>query len=159
MFKLAFYDEADYTDLQYDLDKGQASFTSTFSQAFERTKNSPQDSAYVISVLKNDIPTGFFVLDFGEDKYELSDNPKCVLFRSFSINPNFQGQGLGKKAVMKTDDFLQKYFPDCDEIVLAVNERNIPAKQLYLKCGYQFDGKMRLITNGRQYILSKKIKF
>lgn len=159
MLTLEFYNkQKHYSDLLYDLDEVQASFTSTFAHALERTKNAPEDTAFIITVLKNDSPSGFFVLDFGEDKWELSENPNCVLFRSFSINPKFQGQGLGKEAVLKTEDFLQKHFPECDEIVLAVNEKNIPAKQLYLKCGYKDEGKTRVGAKGRQFILNKKLK-
>jgi N-acetylglutamate synthase-like GNAT family acetyltransferase len=37
------------------------------------------------------------VLDFGKDKFELTDNESSVLVRSLSVNPQMQGRGIGKQ--------------------------------------------------------------
>ena len=80
-----------------------------------------------------------------------------MLLRSFSVNPELQGNGIGKAAMMKVDEFVRDNFKDCNEIVLAVNQNNISAYQLYLNTGYYYAGKMRIGRSGPQYIMYKKL--
>jgi predicted N-acetyltransferase YhbS len=47
-------------------------------------------------------------LDFGNDKFELTDNENSVLVSSLSVNPQMQGRGIGKIAMMLIDDFVRK---------------------------------------------------
>ena len=54
-------------------------------------------------------------------------------------------------------DFLNKNFPKTDEIVLAANQKNESAYQLYLKSGYIFEGKTREGRSGLQYLMCRKI--
>lgn len=68
-----------------------------------------------------------------------------------------QGRGIGKIAMMLIDDFVRKNFKQCDEIVLAVNQKNDSAYHIYLKAGYIFDGKTRIGRSGPQYLMYKKL--
>jgi len=110
-----------------------------------------------VTILQDEKPAGFFVLDFGEDKLDLTDNEKSVLLRSLSVNPDLQGKGIGKAAMQLVDRFVRENFPDCDEIVLAVNQKNISAYQIYLKTGYLHEGKSRMGRSGPQYLMHKKL--
>jgi hypothetical protein len=55
------------------------------------------------------------------------------------------------------DEFVKKHFDTCDEIVLAVNQNNRLAYEIYLKTGYSYDGKMRDGRSGPQYLMYKKL--
>ncbi|EJS91110.1 hypothetical protein AAUPMC_05652, partial [Pasteurella multocida subsp. multocida str. Anand1_cattle] len=46
------------------------------------------------SILSDDEPVGFFVLDQGEDRQKYSDNPQAVLLRSMSIHLIFRDSAL-----------------------------------------------------------------
>ena len=96
-------------------------------------------------------------MDFGIDKLDLTENENSTLLRSLSINPEYQGKGIGKTAMIVLSDFVKENFPECDEVVLAVNFNNKSAYDLYLKCGFKDEGKTREFKNGYQHLLSKRI--
>ena len=98
------------------------------------------------------------MLDYGEDKYDLTPNENSLLLRSLSINQAFQGNSYGKIAMNLVDDFVKTYYPTIDELVLAVNFKNTSAYQLYIKVGYTDDGSQREWNNGMQHLLRKKLK-
>ncbi|KFF11785.1 GNAT family acetyltransferase [Chryseobacterium soli] len=158
MTSLHFFKPEDVSGLQYTLDETQSLFTATAEEALERIKERDDDLAYPITIFHDEKPAGFFVLDFGEDKFDLTENKNSVLLRSFSINPQLQGKGIGKSAMMNLDDFVKEHFGECNEIVLAVNEKNSSAYQLYLKTGYVFEGKTRVGRSGPQFLMYKTLR-
>lgn len=157
MVSLDFYKQEDFAGLNYALDENQQRYTSTVEQALKRLSEINDPKAYAITVFENRQPSGFFVLDFGEDKFDLTDNEQSVLLRSLSINPDLQGKGIGKAAMQIADEFVRGNFPDCEEIVLAVNQKNLSAYHIYLKTGYLYDGKSRIGRSGPQYLMYKKL--
>ncbi len=157
MVQLKFFLPEDLAGLRYVLDEEQSLYTSTAEQALERIKERGDDLAFPVSVFDDENVAGFLVLDFGADKFDITDNPNSVLLRSLSINPEFQGKGIGKSAMLATDEFVKKHFSTCDEIVLAVNQNNRLAYEIYLKTGYSYDGKMREGRSGPQYLMYKKL--
>lgn len=157
MVRLELFRQEDFSALNYALDENQQQYTSTVEQALNRISERNDSKAFSVTVFEDDEPAGFFVLDFGEDKFELTDNTQSALLRSLSINPALQGRGIGKEAMQIVDEFVKKTFPDCNEIVLAVNQKNIPAYHIYLKTGYLYDGKSRMGRSGPQYLMYKKL--
>lgn len=160
MIRLKFYKAEDFTELNYQLNDLQMEFTATVDFALERILEREKNGDFFakpISIFENEIPVGFFVFDLGKDKLELSDNFNCILVRSFSINPKFQGLGYGKMAMNLVPKFVQNNYPDVSEVVLSVNEKNDLAYQIYLKTGYNYYGKTREGRSGLQRILTKKI--
>lgn len=157
MVHLKFYEQKDFPGVDYALDENQLQYTASAGQALQRIEEREDTLAFPITILKDEDPCGFFVLDFGDDKLELTDNKDAMLLRSFSINPELQGKGIGKTAMIQVDEFVRENFKDCDEIVLAVNQNNISAYQLYRKVGYQYEGKIRIGRSGPQYIMYKKL--
>lgn len=157
MVHLKFFLPEDLAGLRYVLDEKQSLYTSTAEQALERIKERGDDLAFPVSIFDDEKVAGFLVLDFGADKFDITDNPNSVLLRSLSINPEFQGKGIGKSAMWVTDEFVKKHFSTCDEIVLAVNQNNRLAYEIYLKTGYLYDGKMREGRSGPQYLMYKKL--
>ncbi|HCA07112.1 GNAT family N-acetyltransferase [Chryseobacterium sp.] len=157
MVRLELFKQEDFSALNYALDENQQQYTSTVEQALNRISERNDSKAFSVTVFEDDEPAGFFVLDFGDDKFELTDNTQSALLRSLSINPVLQGRGIGKEAMQIVDEFVKKTFPDCDEIVLAVNQKNLSAYHLYLKTGYAYDGKSRMGRSGPQYLMYKKL--
>ncbi|GAA4159293.1 GNAT family N-acetyltransferase [Chryseobacterium ginsenosidimutans] len=157
MISLQFFTKEDLSEVNYTLDEIQIQYTSTAEMALQRIKERDDQKAFPITIFDNEKPVGFFVLDFGDDKFDLTDNPNSTLLRSLSINPELQGKGIGKAAMLEIDDFIRQNFKTCDEIVLAVNQNNISAYELYLKVGYFYDGKTRVGRSGPQYLMYKKL--
>lgn len=143
--------------LSYSLPENQINFTALPEQVFERLGNRTDNLANAITILLDEEPIGFFVLDYGEDKMELTTNEASLLVRSLSINPIYQGKGYGKIAMLLMDDFVKEYYPTVNELVLAVNFKNNSAYNLYVNVGYVDDGNVREIIKGSQHLLSKKI--
>ncbi len=50
-------------------------------------------------------------------------------------------------------EFVKRYFPIKNEVVLAVNEKNIPAQNLYEKVGFQNKGFRKMGPIGQQIIM------
>lgn len=160
MTELKFYQSEDLSEIDYILDDIQSQYTATAKQSLEKIEERNQRGdffAYPITIFYQEKIAGFFVLDFGEDKFDLTENADSVLLRSLSINPDFQGKGIGKSAMTKADHFMREHFTDCNEIVLAVNEKNTQAFQLYIKTGYEFEGKTREGRSGTQFLMFKKL--
>ncbi|MDQ0595480.1 RimJ/RimL family protein N-acetyltransferase [Chryseobacterium ginsenosidimutans] len=160
MISLKFYEPENFPELDYILDNIQSQYTATAKQSLEKIEERNQNEdffAYPITIFQDEKVAGFFVLDFGDDKFDLTENLDSVLLRSLSINPAFQGQGIGRSAMIEVDHFIKEHFSDCNEIVLAVNEQNKSAFQLYSKTGYNFDGKTRMGRSGPQYLMYKKL--
>ncbi|MDQ1095021.1 MULTISPECIES: GNAT family N-acetyltransferase [Chryseobacterium] len=157
MVSLRFFQPEDLSELSYSLDEVQDKNTSLAAKALERIRHRNTGEEFPVTALYDGMPAGFLSLDFGEDKYDLTENLKAVLFRSFSVNPSLQGKGIGTSIMLELDRFIKNYFKDCNEIVLAVNQQNHSAYQLYLRTGYSYEGKSRIGRNGPQDVLSKKV--
>jgi len=158
MITLSFYKPEDFEDLtSYSLDEQQSQFTAMPEATLEIIKEKNTGDKFPVTIFYQNKAVGFFVLDFGADKFELTENENSTLLRSLSINPDYQGKGVGKTSMIILSDFVKDHFPGCDEVVLAVNFNNKSAYDLYLKCGFEDDGKTRQMSKGSQNLLSKKI--
>ncbi|MEE6127496.1 GNAT family N-acetyltransferase [Chryseobacterium arthrosphaerae] len=157
MIHLKFFTPEHLTGVSYALDENQMRFTATAQQALQNISERDDSDAFPITIFEDDIPAGFFVLDFGKDKLDLTDNQDSVLIRSLSVNPQMQGRGIGKRAMMKVDEFVREHFKNCNELVLAVNQKNDSAYHIYLQAGYIYDGKTRIGRSGPQYLMYKKL--
>ncbi|MEI4620224.1 GNAT family N-acetyltransferase [Bacillus pfraonensis] len=129
----------------------QIQFTAKPSDLLEKAKKDTTRNVVVITA--NQIPVGVFALQSGARVAEYTDNPNALLLISFSINYEKQGKGYAQKGLALLHDFVASYFSDKNEIVLAVNERNIPAQKLYFKVGFEDRGQRRMGPIGRQLIL------
>ncbi|WPO90279.1 GNAT family N-acetyltransferase [Chryseobacterium sp. YR459] len=157
MIHLEFYKPEDLSGVSYALDENQMQFTATAQQALQRISERDDDDAFPVTIFENDQVAGFFVLDFGKDKFELTDDETSVLLRSLSVNPQMQGRGIGKIAMLEVGNFVKNHFGECNEIVLAVNQKNNSAYHIYLQAGYIYDGKTRIGRSGPQYLMHKKL--
>ncbi|MFD1900455.1 GNAT family N-acetyltransferase [Enterococcus termitis] len=83
-----------------------------------------------------------------------ADNEHAVLLRTFSTDHRYQGKGYAKKALRLLHDFTKKLFPTADEIILAVNKKNISAQTLYKKSGFVPMDKIVEGAAGPQYVMT-----
>lgn len=107
-----------------------------------------------IIILNDNVPVGFFLLHSSARVQEYTDNPQAMLLTALSINHIQQGNGYAQKGMELLKGFVNREFPECNEIVLAVNKRNIPAQRLYAKVGYKDTGRRKIGPIGEQLILS-----
>ncbi|CAH0347069.1 GNAT family N-acetyltransferase [Bacillus sp. CECT 9360] len=110
-----------------------------------------------IVILSENVPVGFFVLHSSARVKEYTDNPNAMLLTALSINHTQQGKGYAKKGMELLKSFVNQEFPECNEIVLAVNKRNIPAQKLYERVGYEDTGRRKVGKIGEQLILSLSV--
>ncbi len=106
-----------------------------------------------VVVLREEIPVGFFVLSDGLDTKEYTDHQNAFILRAFSIDYKEQKKGFAKEALYLLPDFVRENFSEKREIVLAVNDRNIAARKLYMKQGFVDKGKRKMGRKGEQWIL------
>jgi len=136
----------------FTLPSEQVQFTSDPSELLEKAKSDHTKNVIVILDYKG-IPVGLFALQTGDRVQEFTDNPDALLLTSFSINYDRQRKGYAKKSLVLLQDFVQRYFSIKNEVVLAVNEKNIPAQNLYKKVGFQDKGFRRMGPIGQQIIM------
>ncbi len=145
--------------MDYELPPEQLQFTAlphqVFSKIAERNQNNDFD-AHPIVILYNNLPVGFFVLDYGKDKFDYTENKNALLLRSLSLKPEYQNKGIAKEAMLLIPEFVQIHFADkqINEIVLAVNFENKSAYQFYLRVHYIDNGRTFLGPRGWQNVMS-----
>ncbi len=115
------------------------------------------DGQYPIVIFNNNEPVGFFVLQSTDKVKEFTDNPNALLLTALSINHSKQGKGFAKKGMKLLKSFVNQEFPKYNEIVLAVNHKNIPAQKLYGKVGFSDTSRRKMGRLGEQLILNKLI--
>ncbi|WP_050613425.1 GNAT family N-acetyltransferase [Bacillus testis] len=148
------YFSDEYSDIldSFELPKEQVQFTSLPGNYKEVT-----EGQYRIVILNDREPVGFFLLHATDRVKDYSDNPQAMLLTALSINQVKQGKGYAKQAMLLLRKFVADEFPDCNEIVLAVNHKNIAAQKLYLKVGFQDTGIRKVGIIGEQYIMNLKL--
>lgn len=158
MVRLVPYQTAHFDELNsFQLDETQSKFTASVHENIVNRKIESIPGKFPVTILYNEIPVGFFILDDSQEKIIFTQDDDAILLRSLSLNPKYQGKGIGRQAMILIDDYVRNQFPHLAHIILAVNTKNEHAYQLYIKTGYQdttrtFDGSI-----GPQYILSKRI--
>lgn len=115
------------------------------------------DVRHPIVIVNQNEPVGFFVLHSSDRVAEYTDNPNALLLTALSINHAHQGKGFAQKGMKQLNDFVKQQFPQCNEIVLAVNQRNIPAQKLYEKAGFIDTGRRKIGKIGEHLILCLKL--
>lgn len=135
----------------YTLPEEQVQFTAHPMELLNHAKQDPTRNPIVI--LADDKPVGIFSLQSGSRVQEYTTKEKSLLLTSFSINYTEQGNGYAKRALQLLPNYVGLYFPNIEEIVLAVNERNIPAQKLYITVGFEDRGQRRMGPIGPQLVL------
>lgn len=150
--------EEKYKDqlLNFRLPPKQAEFTGLPEQTLQDACSDPGKTGVVIA--RGERAVGFFVLHTGEGIADFfQDYPGAVLLRAFLMDYASQGQGFAKAAMALLPDFVRTHYPEAQRVVLAVNERNIPAGQLYSRAGFQDNGLRRSGSKGPQRIMQYEL--
>jgi ribosomal protein S18 acetylase RimI-like enzyme len=98
--------------------------------------------------------TNFFVLDEGKDIHLYTSNQQALLLRTFSTDARYQRRGYAKQVLQLLPVFVQEHFPEANELVLAVNQRNLPAQKLYEQSGFHYTNKLVTGPAGEQLVMS-----
>ena len=104
MVELKFFKPKDLSELNYELDESQAQFSALPTQALERIEARDQNDDFFacpITIFSDEKAAGFCVLDFGDDKFGLTENSNAVLLRALSLNPEFQRKGIAKSLMIR----------------------------------------------------------
>ncbi|HSI66656.1 MAG TPA: GNAT family protein [Planococcus sp. (in: firmicutes)] len=141
--------------ITYKLSTEQREFARLPQEIIERDALDPLKHLVIIRARGE--AAGFFELDESEDRKKFSDNPKALLLRGFSVNPKFQGRGIATGSVYALPGFMNKEYPDFDEVVLGVNARNLPAQRVYQKAGFEDTGRRLMRSKGEQIVMSMKL--
>jgi ribosomal protein S18 acetylase RimI-like enzyme len=96
----------------------------------------------------------FFVLDEGKDVDLYTSNQQALLLRTFSTDARYQGRGYAKQVLQLLPVFVQEHFPEANELVLAVNQRNLPAQKLYERSGFCYTNRHVAGPAGEQLVMS-----
>ncbi|MCM3596006.1 GNAT family N-acetyltransferase [Metabacillus idriensis] len=137
---------------EFHLPAEQLQFTAQPSEMLEVT-----EERHPVVILSENEPVGFFVLHSSDRVQEYTENPVAMLLTAFSINHVHQGKGYAVQGLNELKVFVNQSFPACNEVVLAVNKRNIPAQKLYQKAGFTDTGRRKNGRIGEQLILSLKV--
>lgn len=112
-----------------------------------------------LHIIKNDSAVvGFFKLDVAYSSNYGFCLPDGLGLRSFAIDIDSQGKGLGTKAVKALIPYLKTHYSMFNWIYLTVNCKNLGAKECYEKAGFEntseqyFGG-----AAGPQHIMRRKI--
>lgn len=138
---------------QFELPEEQHQFTALPQEISDLT-----EGQYGVMIMNHEEPVGFFLLHRTERVKEYSDNPHAMLLTALSINQIHQRKGYAKKGMLLLADFVKDIFPEIDEVVLAVNCKNIAAQNLYNNVGFTDTGKRKEGLKGEQYIMTLRWK-
>ncbi|MES9665122.1 GNAT family N-acetyltransferase [Bacillus cereus] len=136
----------------FTLPSEQVQFTANPGELLEKAKNDRTKNVIVILDYSG-VPVGIFALQTGDRVQEFTENKDAILLTSFSVNHDKQRKGYAKKSLALLQDFVKNYYPIINEVILAVNEKNIPAQKLYEKVGFQDKGFRRMGPIGQQIIM------
>ena len=141
----------DHLIKQYYLSEEQMRYTAAPIDCIPLS-NEDSDRHSILAIHENELVT-FFVLHESEGVKPYSDNENAILLRAFSTNNRHQGKGYAKQALNLLPQYIQNTFPNINEIVLAVNVQNKPAKGLYEKAGFIDQGIRRMGPKGELIIM------
>lgn len=116
------------------------------------------EGAYPIVILNEGEAVGFFMLHSSDRVKNYTDNPKAMLLAALSTDQRHQRKGYAKAGMLALPSFMNREFEFCNEVVLVVNHKNIPAQNLYMNAGFIDTGERRMGPIGEQFVLSLKIK-
>ncbi|MFA1822113.1 GNAT family N-acetyltransferase [Virgibacillus oceani] len=100
---------------------------------------------------------GYFVLHKGSKVENYFTNDFALLLRTYSVDSRYQGMGIAKQSMKLLPAFVKQHFPEINEIVLAVNQRNAAAQHVYMESGFLDTGRRLMGRKGEQLIFQMKL--
>ncbi|MFC3716004.1 GNAT family N-acetyltransferase [Luteimonas soli] len=117
------------------------------------------ENSEAMAILVGETPVGFYRLDFRPTIVaRRSIGEASVGLRAFFIDVDWQGRGLGTRAVQACCDDIRARHPDRRLLALNVNVRNVAAINAYRKAGFVETGELYLGGSaGPQYLMVRKL--
>ncbi|MDO3413333.1 GNAT family protein [Saccharibacillus sp. CPCC 101409] len=143
------YEKALFED--YKVSEEQEKYTALPARAIQLCRE--DRDRHPIVIVAEGVPVGFFVLHRGDKIRSVTESPRAMLVRSLSVNLAEQGKGYAKRAMGLLPKFVSDYFPDMNEIVLVVNERNEAGMRVYEQAGFEDRGHRKQGPVGSQVLL------
>jgi len=94
------------------------------------------ETVHLHVVVNNGDVVGFFKIDTGYAENYSFCEPDSLGLRAFVIDSRQQGKGLGTKAMLALNPYLQSNYSDYTSIYLTVNCKNPAAVRVYEKAGF-----------------------
>ncbi|MET4036297.1 MULTISPECIES: GNAT family N-acetyltransferase [unclassified Bradyrhizobium] len=139
------------------LEPGQEQFVDPLDLVFSELRNSAVAALqHPFSIVVRDEIVGFFVL---REKAALPEwaRPDAITLHGFRVDRVSQGNGYGKAATGLAAQWILTNRPCINRLMLAVNVRNVRAREVYLKSGFRDTGAMHCGPIGPQNILENRI--
>ncbi|EOL47804.1 GNAT family N-acetyltransferase [Enterococcus caccae] len=140
----------------YQLNDEQLLYTGTPEMPIQISQTNP--FIHPILGIENKQLTNFFVLDEKKDVALYTTNEQAILLRTFSTDKRYQGHGYAKAVLKALPDYIRSNFPDTNEIILAVNQKNIAAQTLYEKTGFERLEKIIQGEFGPLFVMNMKLE-
>ncbi|MFD0050126.1 GNAT family N-acetyltransferase [Actinomycetes bacterium NPDC127524] len=157
MVKLKVYERSDFPALiQYVLPEEQAIYTTMPADAVKVCREGEDKLAVLIT--EDEMTAGFFVLDYGPESNIYTGNEEAVIFKSFSIDQRYQGRKVAVQALYLLPEFVKRAIPYKNEILLTVHHTNIPARNLYEKCGFKDKGIKFAGESGEELVFHQSLQ-
>ncbi|WP_046471721.1 GNAT family N-acetyltransferase [Allosalinactinospora lopnorensis] len=136
---------------------GQQRFAGRAAHTLPRADADPNRTPFAV-VLRGQA-VGFGVIDRTAGVGEFTDTPQyAVLLRSFYIDLEWQGHGVGRAVCAALGPFVRAVAPGTGEILLTVNEANTAAIRAYLAGGFRDTGRRYLGGDaGPQLVLRRAV--
>ncbi|WP_127593140.1 GNAT family N-acetyltransferase [Paenibacillus lautus] len=134
---------------EFELPDDQVQFTAHPKEALNLV-----EGQFPIVILADDHPVGFFILHATERVKEYTSNSHAMLLTTLSIDHRQQRKGYARRGMLALPSFIRSQFPSCDEVVLVVNHKNVPAQQLYERVGFEDTGRRRMGPIGEQWVMN-----
>lgn len=116
------------------------------------------DTTHLHVIKNNNVIVGFFKLDIAYPTCHDFCPVGSLGLKSFALDKNQQGKGLGTKAVKALSPYLKINYANYHLIYLTVNCKNIIAFNCYQKGGFEYSNNKYLGgAAGPQFIMHSKI--
>ncbi len=133
----------------FELEKDQERFTAYPGEIAETLTDSERHFTLIVW---DEHVVGYFVLHENKGPVEIGSHSEALLIRALAIDRNEQKKGYALSAMKMLPAFVREHFKSVTELVLIVNQANIPAQNLYKKAGFTDTGMRRTGKHGLQYI-------
>ncbi|MGW5878208.1 GNAT family N-acetyltransferase [Nocardiopsis terrae] len=153
---------------EHRLPPEQLRFTGLPAQTLPDADSDPERFPYAVVALAGALTdpataraacAGFGVLDRAV-RSQLVDAPeRAVLLRAYYVTPQWQGRGVGRTSCSPPllDGLAVEVAPHAEEIVLCVNQSNLPAQRVYRAAGFGFTGNTVPGDAGPQDVMSRPL--
>ncbi|EGU4190318.1 GNAT family N-acetyltransferase [Vibrio parahaemolyticus] len=129
-----------------------------FAGTADEFLSSGNETTHLHIIKNDDVVVGFFKLDIAYSfNYEFCP-PDGLGLRSFAIDIDSQGKGLGTKSVKVLLSYIKAYYSEFNWVYLTVNCKNPSAKACYENGGFENTPEQYLGgLAGPQHIMRVKI--